>query len=82
MLIDRLIITAVIGIAAGWLAAQILGRGSFGLWQNLVLGVLGSFIGAGLFHVVGLAATGLIGQVGMATVGAVALVWIMRQLKM
>ncbi len=43
-----LIIMAVIGIIAGWLAGLLLGGG--GLFRNLVVGVIGSFIGGFLVN--------------------------------
>lgn len=43
-----LIVMAVIGIIAGWLAGLILGGG--GLLRNLIVGMIGSFIGGFLVN--------------------------------
>ena len=41
---QTLIITAVVGIVAGWLAGQIVRGYGLGLVGNLVVGVIGSFL--------------------------------------
>jgi uncharacterized membrane protein YeaQ/YmgE (transglycosylase-associated protein family) len=64
----------LIGLAAGWLASQIMKAGSSGLVGNLLMGVIGSFLGGFLFRLIGLAATGLIGNLITATVGAIVLI--------
>ncbi len=62
----------VIGLIAGWLAEKILKR-DHGLLTNLIVGIVGAYLGAFLFSAVGLAAGGFIGALITATVGAVAL---------
>jgi uncharacterized membrane protein YeaQ/YmgE (transglycosylase-associated protein family) len=42
---QSLLITIVVGIVAGWLAGQIVRGYGFGLIGNLIVGVIGSFIG-------------------------------------
>ena len=42
------IVMALTGLIAGWLAGQILGGG--GLLRNLIVGVLGAFLGGALVH--------------------------------
>ncbi len=66
----------LIGIAAGWIANQLMNRGSAGLLGNLVLGIVGAMIGGPLLGLAGLSAGGLIGSLVSATVGAVVLIWI------
>ena len=48
---------------------------------NLVVGVIGSFIGGFLFRLIGFAAVGLIGHLITATVGAMVLLYVVRVLK-
>jgi uncharacterized membrane protein YeaQ/YmgE (transglycosylase-associated protein family) len=43
-----LIIMAVNGLIAGWLASLVLGGG--GLLRNLVVGIIGAFVGGGLVN--------------------------------
>ena len=76
----KLIIFLLIGLAAGWLAGEIM-KSKRGLAGNLVIGVVGAFIGGFLGNLVGLAATGLIGAIILATLGAVVLIWIMNQVQ-
>lgn len=64
----------VIGLAAGWLASQIMKGGSSSLVTDLIMGVIGSILGGFLFGLLGLAATGLVGSLVTATVGAIALI--------
>jgi uncharacterized membrane protein YeaQ/YmgE (transglycosylase-associated protein family) len=64
----------LIGLAAGWLASQIMKGGGSGLVTDLIMGVIGSILGGFLFGAVGLAATGLIGSLVTATVGAIVLI--------
>lgn len=71
----------LIGLAAGWLAGQIMKGRGFGLAGNLVVGVIGAFLGGILFSVVGLSSHGLIGRLVTATVGAIVLLWIVAVLK-
>jgi uncharacterized membrane protein YeaQ/YmgE (transglycosylase-associated protein family) len=77
-----LIGTILIGIAAGWLAGQLMKGGSFGIPGDLVLGVLGSVVGRWLLGLVGLySGGGMIGELVVSTLGAVALVALVRFLK-
>lgn len=71
----------LIGIAAGWLAGKLTKGSGFGLFGDLVMGVIGAFIGGAIFSLLGLAAYGLLGSLVMATVGAVVLVVLVRALK-
>jgi uncharacterized membrane protein YeaQ/YmgE (transglycosylase-associated protein family) len=71
----------LIGIAAGWLAGQIMKGGGFGLLGDLILGVIGALVGGYLFGLLGIAAGGLIGSLITATVGAVVLIALLRLVK-
>jgi len=76
-----LIIFLLVGLIAGWIATQFMRGGSMGLVGDLVIGVIGAFVGGFLFRLVGLAAVGLIGSLITATVGAVVLLYVVRLLK-
>lgn len=79
--IQTLLIFLAIGAVAGWLAGIIMQGSGFGLLGDIVLGIIGAVIGGFLFGLLGFAAVGLIGQIISATVGAVALVFVLRLLK-
>lgn len=70
---DHLVYFLLIGLVAGWLAGKIMKGSGFGLVGDLVLGVLGAYIGGFLFSLLGLGASGTIGALVMAVVGAIAL---------
>jgi len=63
----------LIGLAAGWLAGMIVKGGGFGIVGNLIVGVIGAFVGGALLPVVGLAPTNPLGKLITATVGAIVL---------
>ena len=72
----------VIGVIAGWLASNLMKGGSAGLVGDLVLGVIGSFVGGYLvFPLIGLKATGFIGSTVVATVGAIVFIAVIRAIK-
>jgi uncharacterized membrane protein YeaQ/YmgE (transglycosylase-associated protein family) len=72
----------IIGIAAGWLAGQLMGGGGYGLIGDLVIGVIGAFVGGWLFGVLGIfPGGGLIGSLVVATIGAVVLLFLIRLIK-
>ena len=75
----KLILFLLIGLAAGWLAGEVM-KSKRGLLGNLVIGVVGAFIGGFLGNVVGLAATGLIGALILATLGAIVLLWVLNRM--
>ena len=79
--IQTLLIFLAIGAVAGWLAGIIMQGSGFGLLGDIALGVIGAVIGGFLFGLLGFAAVGLIGQIISATVGAVALVFVLRLLE-
>ncbi len=71
----------LIGLIAGWLAGKVVKGGGFGLIGDLVVGVAGSYIGGYLFKVLDVNVGGTVGQIVMATIGAILLLWIIRRLK-
>ena len=71
----------IIGIIAGWLAGQIMKGKGFGLIGNLIVGVVGAFIGGLVFDALNIAAYGLIGSLIAALVGAIILLWIISLIK-
>ena len=69
-----------IGILAGFLAGKIMRGTGYGILIDLLLGLVGSVVGGFVFGVLGLHAYGLVGQLAIATAGAVMLVWLVRRL--
>jgi uncharacterized membrane protein YeaQ/YmgE (transglycosylase-associated protein family) len=62
----------VIGILAGWIAEQVMGR-EHGLITNLIVGVVGAFLGAIVASALGIGYAGFWGSLLVSTVGAVLL---------
>ena len=71
----------MIGILAGWLAGKIMRGRGFGLLIDLLLGVVGSLLGGLVFGLLGLYSSNLIGQLVVATVGAMMLLYLVRHLR-
>lgn len=67
-----IIAAIVIGILAGWIAEQVMGR-EHGLLTNLVVGVVGAFLGAIVAGLLGVQFAGFWGSLAVSTVGAVLL---------
>lgn len=70
----------LVGLIAGWAAEQLMGR-SHGLIMNLIVGVVGAYLGAFIFSLLGLTSTGFIGALVTAIVGAVVLLGIVGALR-
>lgn len=71
----------LIGLAAGWLAGQLVKGKGYGLIGDLIVGVIGAMLGGFLFKIAGLSADNLLGSLITATVGAVVLLLLLRWLK-
>jgi uncharacterized membrane protein YeaQ/YmgE (transglycosylase-associated protein family) len=77
--ITALLIFLAIGLVAGWLASLILGGG--GLLRNLIVGVIGAFVGGWLLSVAGITlpiGNVLVSQIITATIGAIVVIAIAR----
>lgn len=81
MEIYHLLLFLLIGLAAGFLAGKIMKGSGFGPLWDIIIGVVGSLIGGLLFSLVGLSATGIIGQLIAATVGALLLLYGIKYIK-
>jgi len=81
MTLTSILVLLFIGLVAGWLAGQIFKGSDFGLVWNIVIGVVGSFIGGFLFRFLGISTYGLIGQIIAALVGALLLLFIISKIR-
>ena len=52
----------IIGIIAGFVAGKLMRGGGFGLFINLLVGIVGGVLGGWVFSLFGIAATGIIGS--------------------
>jgi uncharacterized membrane protein YeaQ/YmgE (transglycosylase-associated protein family) len=72
----------LIGILAGFLAGKLMRGKGFGLIVDLLLGIVGSFVGRWVFGKLGIATSGgFIGQLLVSLVGALILLFLVRLVK-
>jgi uncharacterized membrane protein YeaQ/YmgE (transglycosylase-associated protein family) len=82
MSVETLLIWVIVGAIAGWLAGLIVKGYGFGLVGNIVLGIVGAFLGGWLFAQLNIVIMpGLIGTIIAATLGAVVLLLLVRVLR-
>ncbi len=82
--IMAVIVTLLIGAAAGWLAGVVVEGGGFGLLGNILVGIAGAFIAALLFPRLGLGLTlggGVVGAIVTSALGAIVLLLIVNLLR-
>lgn len=70
----------IIGILAGWLAEKIMKR-NHGLITNLVVGLVGSLLGAFIANALGVGFGGWIGSLLISTAGAILLLFLLGLVK-
>ena len=68
------------GIIVGAIAGRIMRGEGYGFVKNLILGLFGGSLGGWAFEKLGIAWGGILGSIGTAVVGAVALIWIARRI--
>jgi uncharacterized membrane protein YeaQ/YmgE (transglycosylase-associated protein family) len=81
MSIETLVIWLFVGLIAGWLASAVVG-GGYGIVGDIVVGIVGAFLGGWLFRALGVSApgSGIVGTIVVAFVGAVVLLLLLRAL--
>ncbi|MDX2201383.1 MAG: GlsB/YeaQ/YmgE family stress response membrane protein [Hyphomicrobiaceae bacterium] len=75
----QLVVTAVIGIVAGWLASIVVGGA--GIIQYLVSGVIGAFVGSFIISALGIKlrlGSAILEQILTAAIGAIVVVLLAR----
>jgi uncharacterized membrane protein YeaQ/YmgE (transglycosylase-associated protein family) len=79
MTLSTLLIWAVIGLIAGWLASAVVG-GGYGIVGDIIVGVVGAFIGGLIFRQLDITVPfgGIAGTIFVAFNGAIALLLLLR----
>ena len=79
MALETFLLWLAVGLIAGWLASAVVG-GGFGVIGDIVVGIVGAFIGGFLFRKmgVGVPVGGLAGTIFVAFIGAVVLLVLLR----
>lgn len=81
-----LIISLVVAGVAGWIAGNIMKAqpiviGNSPVIGNVVLGLIGGFVGSRMLWVLGLGATGLIGSLLASVLGAIVVIYVVNYFK-
>ena len=72
----------IVGGIAGMLAGMLMKGGGYGVVVDVILGILGAFVGGWVFGLLGIGAGGgMLGSIVVAFVGACILIGISRALK-
>ncbi|MDQ6885984.1 MAG: GlsB/YeaQ/YmgE family stress response membrane protein [Gemmatimonadota bacterium] len=70
----------IVGLVAGVLASLVMGGTGFGIVGDIVIGIVGAFVGGWLFRTLGVSSPigGLAGVIFVAFIGAVVLLFVIR----
>jgi uncharacterized membrane protein YeaQ/YmgE (transglycosylase-associated protein family) len=82
MTLETFLLWLVVGLISGWLASAVVG-GGFGLIGDIVIGIVGAFLGGLLFRSMHWHApiSGLAGTIFIAFIGAILLLLILRLIR-
>jgi uncharacterized membrane protein YeaQ/YmgE (transglycosylase-associated protein family) len=82
MTIETILIWLAVGLIAGWLASALVG-GALGVVGDIVVGIVGAFLGGFIFRGLHIAAPfhGLASTIFVAFIGAVVLLAILRLIR-
>jgi len=83
MSVETLLIFLLVGLVAGWLAGVVVGRGGYGLIGDIVVGVVGAFVGGFLVRTlhIHIPIGGIGGHIVVAFLGAVVFLLVLRLVK-
>jgi uncharacterized membrane protein YeaQ/YmgE (transglycosylase-associated protein family) len=81
MTLESLLLFLLVGGIAGWVAGILVRGRGHGILTNIVVGVIGAFIGGFIFTELGIVTAGLLGSLVVATIGAIILLLLLRALK-
>ena len=80
--LQYILIWLVIGAVAGVLAGTVVKGGGFGLFGDIVVGIIGAFVGGWLLPRLGVhLGVGLVPVIASATIGAVVLLLVLRLIR-
>ena len=81
MTVESLIMVLIIGGLAGWIAGLLVKGKGQGIVLNIVVGIVGAFLGTWIFGFFGIVAGGFLGQLVTAIVGAVVLLGLLALIR-
>lgn len=71
----------IIGLIAGWIAAQIVKGYGLGLVGDIIVGIVGAVIGGFIFDLLGITSYGFVGTLVTAVIGAIILLAIVKMFR-
>jgi uncharacterized membrane protein YeaQ/YmgE (transglycosylase-associated protein family) len=73
----------IVGLVAGVLASLVMGGTGYGLIGDIIIGIVGAFVGGWLFSMLGVNSPfgGIAGVIFVAFIGAVVLLFILRMIR-
>ena len=71
----------IVGLIAGWAAGQIMKGGGYGMLADILLGIVGGFVGGWVVSLLGLGTGGFVWSILVAILGAVILIAVTRLIK-
>ena len=75
-----MIYSIIVGILAGFIASKLMSGEGKGCWINLLLGLVGGVVGGWIFSLLKIEWAGTLGEIGMAVIGAIAVLWVWNKL--
>jgi len=76
----NIIIFLIIGLIAGALGSYVMGKKQ-DILVYLLIGVVGAVVGGFIAGLIGIGAGGIIGQIIIATLGAILCIWVWRRIR-
>ncbi|HEY2599166.1 MAG TPA: GlsB/YeaQ/YmgE family stress response membrane protein [Candidatus Dormibacteraeota bacterium] len=76
--LGAIVVWIIVGLIAGFLASKVVSGHGLGLLWDIVVGILGAFVGGWLASLLGFAVTNILVQIVVAFIGAVILLIIFR----
>lgn len=73
--------TIIVGILAGVIAGKLMKHEGQGCLVDLLLGLVGGFVGGNVLEWIGVTWSGVIGQIGTAVLGAVIVLWVWSKIR-
>jgi uncharacterized membrane protein YeaQ/YmgE (transglycosylase-associated protein family) len=71
----------LIGLISGWIASQITEGHGMGVLGDIVIGIVGAFVGGFIFDIFGITAYGFGGAIATSVIGAVVFLFILGLFK-